>query len=704
MLYIDHAASGEAYSVWKADDDDGYVGLLLNKDDLSFKCGWYDTKLAEFEVGENEDIELEKKKYHYFEYAATSESFDDTIIHLRFSGKSARFGKVKVFVEEFYPNKDMYEKMEKIEGISIGDVDYDVYLADSDDASFSHSIYVVRPENKESLYFENKIDIKYICEALSIDSISDTKLCVRGSGQHNEVNIKKNKIVSRDYEDDMMVPDNSRTQENVFYNGLTYTLWQSDDIAKSEMTVKGNGNAVASFKNTSDNSSYTFFKKGKLCYDTLPIDKYNKINIKYSDYIDASCNYRVGAYGWFTDPNVEFFIIQFKDPENVMFNSEPIKTVEIDGVKYDIYKYNLAAFDAPPMIQYWSVSQVAIDDKGYDAVGEIDLLKHFKEWEKAGLKLGNLYEVSSYAEAYGKGEADFILKDCDIDIEADPHAESEDIIIDPLIKIWPTFLSAEEYYYTNNGKVVIKPNGKVIGEFSADTIWEYYAFFGKAKRIDDTDFNKIDKSNVIYDVDISPDNGTYDVGATVYFREDSSERYSTLRILDVKNKDIDTKGLTAIGETVIEGRIFDLYAAKMDPGDPYTFEGYVEDPIYYSICRENKKSGNVKGNIDVIAHLKALNDAGYKTSYISNISLVVSMFDHEKGYSVINKAEIEFTTAESTVVPDSDTVKFTEDDIKLFKSFLLGKECDLSGKNFDLNGDGVWDSFDLIAMKKAVNN
>ena len=80
------------------------------------------------------------------------------------------------------------------------------------------------------------------------------------------------------------------------------------------------------------------------------------------------------------------------------------------------------------------------------------------------------------------------------------------------------------------------------------------------------------------------------------------------------------------------------------------------------------------------------------------------MFDHEKGYSVINKAEIEFTTAESTVVPDSDTVKFTEDDIKLFKSFLLGKECDLSGKNFDLNGDGVWDSFDLIAMKKAVNN
>lgn len=49
----------------------------------------------------------------------------------------------------------------------------------------------------------------------------------------------------------------------------------------------------------------------------------------------------------------------------------------------------------------------------------------------------------------------------------------------------------------------------------------------------------------------------------------------------------------------------------------------------------------------------------------------------------------------------AETKKYTIEDIRNFQDFLLGKEMpDLSGKDYDLCKDGVWDVFDLCLMKR----
>ena len=49
----------------------------------------------------------------------------------------------------------------------------------------------------------------------------------------------------------------------------------------------------------------------------------------------------------------------------------------------------------------------------------------------------------------------------------------------------------------------------------------------------------------------------------------------------------------------------------------------------------------------------------------------------------------------------AETKKYTIEDIRNLQDFLLGKETpDLSGKDYDLCKDGVWDVFDLCLMKR----
>ena len=61
-----------------------------------------------------------------------------------------------------------------------------------------------------------------------------------------------------------------------------------------------------------------------------------------------------------------------------------------------------------------------------------------------------------------------------------------------------------------------------------------------------------------------------------------------------------------------------------------------------------------------------------------------------------------FNRAEVNVRGIESSGEFDEKDVELLKKFLLGEECDVEGKDFDINGDGVWDSFDLIALRRIV--
>ncbi len=60
-------------------------------------------------------------------------------------------------------------------------------------------------------------------------------------------------------------------------------------------------------------------------------------------------------------------------------------------------------------------------------------------------------------------------------------------------------------------------------------------------------------------------------------------------------------------------------------------------------------------------------------------------------------------SAVSPVIAENTETEYTIDDVKNLQDFLLAKPTeDLSGKNYDLDGDNTWTVFDLCLMKREV--
>ena len=423
----------------------------------------------------------------------------------------------------------------------------------------------------------------------------------------------------------------------------------------------------------------------------------------YTD-INTNANHYAGVYGWFTDPNVEFYIVQFKDTEFSLGDAEPIKTVEIDGVKYDIYKFNRASFDAPPMIQYWSVSQLNFEDDVYGANGSVDLLKHFKEWEKAGLKTGKFYEASSFAETSGKGNGKFTLGKTNVTIES--KNDKDDVVFtDDGSKHYAK--DDYNYYYEKyNGQFTLKSDGTLIADYPTNVSDPFY--IGKQKDIHTEGLDLLNGDNIkmSYSANVSAGSNYY-IGGIIAYLHEKPYKQNFLYVLDNVGDKFVPGNAKKIGEAEVDGKTYELYA-RPNAAVIESIIGNSNIDEYYSICKEPKNYTQVTGEIDIAAHAKLFADAGYDLGDPTLASLEISIFGDAQGKIIMDKSEITLSKNKETIavppVSDNTDKSFTNEDVELFKSFLLGQECDLSDKDFDLNDDGVWDSFDLIAMKKAVKN
>lgn len=60
-----------------------------------------------------------------------------------------------------------------------------------------------------------------------------------------------------------------------------------------------------------------------------------------------------------------------------------------------------------------------------------------------------------------------------------------------------------------------------------------------------------------------------------------------------------------------------------------------------------------------------------------------------------------FVQNQADLAKAAETKQYTIEDIRNLQDFLLAKETpDLSGKDYDLDRDGIWDVFDLCLMKR----
>ena len=171
----------------------------------------------------------------------------------------------------------------------------------------------------------------------------------------------------------------------------TYSLWK--DYGNTKMTLNGDGKFECSWQDIGN----ALFREGIKFDCTKTYQQIGSISVEYGVDYQPNGNSYMCVYGWSREPLIEYYIVDswgsWRPP-----GADSKGTIEVDGGTYDIYE--TTRVDQPSIDgnttfkQYWSVRTTKRTS------GTISVTEHFKAWEKLGMKIGKLYEVSMTIEGY----------------------------------------------------------------------------------------------------------------------------------------------------------------------------------------------------------------------------------------------------------------------------------------------------------------
>ena len=191
-------------------------------------------------------------------------------------------------------------------------------------------------------------------------------------------------------------------------DGYDYEFWNMDSAGETKMTTDENG-AFSCVWNDIEN---VLFHTGRNLGSVQSWKDYDDIKYEYDvDYAPEGNSY-MGVYGWTKNPLVEYYIVDAWGDWKPLATEKPVAEITVDGNDYNVYsltKGNQMSILGPtPFKQYWSVrkeNSASVGEKK-NLKGVISVSDHFAAWEKAGLKLGDLYDVTFNIEGFkSSGEA-----------------------------------------------------------------------------------------------------------------------------------------------------------------------------------------------------------------------------------------------------------------------------------------------------------
>lgn len=208
-------------------------------------------------------------------------------------------------------------------------------------------------------------------------------------------------------------------------NGYDYEFWSQAGEGSSCMTL-GPG---ATFSAEWDGITNYLARRG-LGYEDMT-QTHRQIGWFITDYTvqyNPNCgiqnsNSYMGVYGWALDTAddelVEYYIIEdwCNWIPSMEQNAETMGTINVDGSNYEVIRYrktnapSIRMEDGDNFWQYFSIRQNTRNS------GSINVSAHFVEWEKLGMELGNLYEVSMLVEGYagnGDGQGSAVFTSLDV--------------------------------------------------------------------------------------------------------------------------------------------------------------------------------------------------------------------------------------------------------------------------------------------------
>ena len=164
--------------------------------------------------------------------------------------------------------------------------------------------------------------------------------------------------------------------------------------------------------------------------------------------------------------------------------------------------------------------------------------------------------------------------------------------------------------------------------------------------------------------------------------DEHGEEYIDFYMYPVLNYDAVPKEAKYLGTEEFTDREYDIYVYY---NDHVVTAGGKKNVKYYCIAKTKTPNDTIaSGTIYLLDAVIAWKNAGLEVGPITNVALNANICG-------IGGGEIELVRNDIIVE-------------RLFQKYLLGEECDLNNKNFDLNYDGVFDNFDMIELRKQILN
>lgn len=189
-------------------------------------------------------------------------------------------------------------------------------------------------------------------------------------------------------------------------DGFYYELWNQNYEGEFDYENTENNGFTVSWRNIVD----SFALKGESFErNTVYASQIKEYNVTYDedvDYMDGSGF--SGVYGWMEDTNAyyEFYIVDSWGSWRPA-TGDVLGSFESNGITYDIYmniRSQMGCFtETPVTYSYYSIARENLAEKTdgtCNIKNTINVVDHFKEWNKTGFDLGFMYDVGFSVQAY----------------------------------------------------------------------------------------------------------------------------------------------------------------------------------------------------------------------------------------------------------------------------------------------------------------
>ena len=583
--------------------------------------------------------------------------------------------------------------------------------------------------------------------------------CSHSNGQayirNDEIYIKRMPELAPDKYEDMEAPIIVKENEYGERNGYYYSI--SNCYSGENVEIISPSLFRAEWD--SINSSYRvypIFERGKQYENGQSYNAISGSSVEYTMDLDAYGDYFVSTYALMYGPDTynnrmqtEISIVDACSKWTLPYSAQDKREVNIDGKVYDFYYCPHGMLGTGREIIINSYYFVDRDARANVASGTFTVkhdMKPFVDYiHDSGAVLGTPEKL--VVQLNGRtsiGEAKLVKNIITIPdyVEDDKEFEKEKKKIDLGLK--NAFTYVDNTYYEVRGHLSsmqgyggdkVNCEWQVPGEFfdedntvhrinigrrGLNITGDFDTYQGKAPMV-------IDYSMDMADITDKGDTSKWFFGGTINcineeaYKTDSGELPQDMCVgcdiwvVDKWEGDLTTEfnGGTAeylepenIGVIETQGVKYDVEIAFPDKNMANGINSYNNSPIVILKRKEQLQPSEAddvpegykryENSVDATDIVHKLSDMGIETYGIFDAYFTLRSIGN-CGKAIINSASV-------STVPTEETV-YTIEDINKLKDYILGKDTSIpSGEDYDLNDDGVWDTYDLCEMRRRIGS